>query len=90
MFESLGELFAAPVRFFFWGTARIVLPLVSLGRLRVQARPRDAEARRSEAALPPFHRLPSGQVAVGSDSAALLGALMWGTLAVVSTLNFNY
>ena len=90
MFEPLGDLLAAPVRFFFWGTARIVLPLVSLGRLRVQARPRDTEARRREAALRPFHRLPNGQIAVRSDSAALLGALVWGTLAVVSTLNFNY
>lgn len=90
MSDILAELLAAPVRFFFWGTARIVLPLFSLGRLRVMARPPDAEARRREAALRPFHRLPDGQMAVRSDSAALLGALMWGTLAVVSTLNFNY
>ena len=90
MTEILAELLAAPVRFFFWGTARIVLTLVSLGRLHVPRRPRDTEARRIESAMRPFYRLPNGQIAVRSDSAALIGVLTWGAVVFVYGLNWNY
>jgi hypothetical protein len=65
-------------------TARILVPLLSLGHLRVQSplesHPGDFWWER------PFRRLPTGHIGVQSHVATLIGLLLWGALAVVVAL----
>jgi hypothetical protein len=90
MLEAIAWFFGWLVGLFFYATAKIVLPLVSLGRLRVLPKLEAARAGSSGPATPPFQRLPSGYIGVRYDSACFIGFLIWGVVIVIAGLDFNY
>ena len=89
MLDAIAGLLGWLVGLFFYATAKILLPLVSLGRLRVLPKGEAAGAGGS-GAVPPFRRFPSGHIGVRYDSACLLAALFWGVAITIVGLDFNY
>jgi hypothetical protein len=68
-------------------TARIILPLMSLGRLQVQS----LIARDQVTWLwqRPFRRLPSGCVEVSVPMASAIGLMFWGVLLLWIVLRYG-
>lgn len=65
-----------------YGTARMLLPLLTFGRIRVEAvKSRDAGFNSLG-----FKRLPGGELLCASDLAGWVGVLIWALLLVVIAL----
>jgi hypothetical protein len=75
------------VELFWYYTARVILPLSSLGYLRVQ--PLSAKNQAIWWWQKPFKRLSSGHVEVSVPMATVIGQLIWGTVFLVVALRYG-
>ena len=84
--QAVLAVLEAIFEFVLYWTARLLLPLVSLGRW-------DVMALRTEFVLwqgPSFQRSPDGKVIVGASMAALFGLLFWVAAGVTVAAIFAH
>ena len=90
MLEVLLGVLQGPIESACHRTARLLLPLMSLGYLRVLDPAPPPPGKRRSRRGPLFERLPNGQIAVQADPAAvLIGLAIWVALAAGVILYFN-
>jgi hypothetical protein len=87
----LAEWFLQPLlelilQLFGYWTGRIVVPVLSLGFVRVEAMPSDnnRKKRRAKPRWHGFHRSQDGGIVIDDDMTVLLGLLFWAVVGIAA------
>lgn len=96
MLQELAEAIARPlfelvVQLFGYWSGRLLLPVLTLGRIRAEAR-RDLPPRRSgkrRHGTPLFYRNASGSLVASDDAVTIVGLACWAVLALGAFLLYH-